>query len=298
MFTNDTRTTPDLLPSAPDDGEGMGRSPEWRQEVSRRVQDYRQREASAPAPSASAPAPRENPPARREPLPGLKATPPWADDFRQQLLEAHHQLFEEGEAARKESSPGPTFGEIPLARKTAADPAMMAPLGDDVLEDLGLVDASGPLKTRSRKVGQRVEAEPSRLDRTILVSRFLSGLIDFIVVFGVSLVLLEIVSLLTVTFLFTSGMAWLLGGIFCLVHLVYSFFFLFIQGRTVGMLVAGLQVVQEGAPRLTPGAAMIRSAVFFGSVAVCMVGLIWALFHPMASCWHDLASGSRVVRVP
>ncbi len=60
---------------------------------------------------------------------------------------------------------------------------------------------------------------------------------------------------------------------------------------TFGKRLFGLKV--EG----SPGARLIRSLLFFPSLLLSGVGILWALFDSKKRCWHDRASGTRVIEI-
>jgi len=65
---------------------------------------------------------------------------------------------------------------------------------------------------------------------------------------------------------------------------------------TVGM--RAWRVVIENADGSPPGwgACLLRFAVSLLSAACVGLGFAWSLFDPRKRCWHDLASGTRLLR--
>jgi uncharacterized RDD family membrane protein YckC len=81
-----------------------------------------------------------------------------------------------------------------------------------------------------------------------------------------------------------------------LIYFLYSFFFLGISGRTIGMMAAGLRVVtRKGA---NPGVfrILVRCFGYLVSILFGGVGLIWALLDSEGLCLHDRLTNTRVVR--
>lgn len=69
-------------------------------------------------------------------------------------------------------------------------------------------------------------------------------------------------------------------------------------GRTLGMRLFGLKVVQEedmAQPSLVT--ASIRWLGLWLSFAACFVGVIWVAFDSRHQGWHDKIAGTLVVRV-
>ncbi len=60
---------------------------------------------------------------------------------------------------------------------------------------------------------------------------------------------------------------------------------------TFGKRLFGLKV--EG----SAGARLTRSLLFFPSLLLSGVGILWALFDSKKRCWHDRASGTRVIEI-
>lgn len=69
-------------------------------------------------------------------------------------------------------------------------------------------------------------------------------------------------------------------------------------GQTIGMRAWRLRVVgRDGRP---PGwsAALLRFAMALVSLAALGLGLLWCLWQPERRGWHDLASGTLLMREP
>lgn len=69
-------------------------------------------------------------------------------------------------------------------------------------------------------------------------------------------------------------------------------------GQTMGMRPWRLRVVAANGQKATLSALWSRYAVATLSLAVAGIGLLWSLLDRERRTWHDLASGTRLVREP
>ena len=69
-------------------------------------------------------------------------------------------------------------------------------------------------------------------------------------------------------------------------------------GQTIGMRAWRLRVVDRNGASPGWGAALLRFVVAQISLAALLIGFLWCLFERERRGWHDLASGTRVVRIP
>jgi uncharacterized RDD family membrane protein YckC len=70
------------------------------------------------------------------------------------------------------------------------------------------------------------------------------------------------------------------------------------RGMTLGLRAWKLEIVDEGGGAIGWGRCAVRFAVSWLSAAALLAGFWWAWFDPHRRCWHDRASGTRVVRRP
>ncbi len=281
-------------------------APEWRREVSRKVEEHRKmkelqdnldilRRIDPPGDDAAiadhektrlderftatpSAAPAVGAAIRDERLRQALQTPKPRDgaarthvdsDLKEKLADQHRQLFKDAVVETDEDTTDSitqpiAFDELDLAKNPALifeeEPAAAeAEVAEEPVSRSEYDLPLGELLSRYEQRGSRPrKAAAPTADRTLLVSRFLAGLIDFVLVTGLAVALLAIVAWLTGGGLFSPRMGALLGGLFVLLHFIYSFYFLFLGGQTPGMAMVGLQVVQDGdralPPRGDPGA--------------------------------------------
>jgi uncharacterized RDD family membrane protein YckC len=69
-------------------------------------------------------------------------------------------------------------------------------------------------------------------------------------------------------------------------------------GQTIGMRAWRLRVA--GADDRSPSwsQALVRFVVGVGSLGACGLGFVWCLIDSDRRAWHDLAAGTRVLRIP
>ena len=97
---------------------------------------------------------------------------------------------------------------------------------------------------------------------------------------GSAAAMVEFVLLLAVTFAYL-GLSWRRGG------------------QTLGMRAWRLRLVNVDGSSPVPWRALIqRYLVAKVSLAAVGLGFVWSLFEPNRRTWHDLASGTVLVRMP
>ncbi len=143
----------------------------------------------------------------------------------------------------------------------------------------------------------RLESPAPKENKLILLSRTLAGLIDLIIVvlctavFIISadyfsgIVILDILSLIEY------------AGLFIMVFLLYSIFFLATSSQTVGMMITDLRVAGIQGNRPSIGQLSIRSFGFLLSVIVFGTGLLWSLVDRDNMCFHDRFSNTSITRL-
>lgn len=135
---------------------------------------------------------------------------------------------------------------------------------------------------------------PPRVSREILFSRLLAGIIDLMLP-AVTGLLFAFSGAWFLNFDFFSNRSLHIGAAFGLSFFyLNSIFFLGVAGRTPGMFLTDLELVGEDFKEASPGALVLRTALFL-PLAATGVGLLWSLFDPGCRCLHDLLSGTRVV---
>ena len=68
-----------------------------------------------------------------------------------------------------------------------------------------------------------------------------------------------------------------------------------VGGRTIGMALFGLRVVQKNGLAVTARQAMVRAVFFYASFTFFVVGAIWILLQRQHRALHDLVAGTAVV---
>ncbi|HEY2933840.1 MAG TPA: RDD family protein [Acidobacteriota bacterium] len=157
-----------------------------------------------------------------------------------------------------------------------------------------------PPEARPAPVAVRAEpliSEPEWLiDKGILMTRTLSGLIDLCFVF-VCFALFVLVSLRwgAVDVLARSFRP-VLWGAAVFFQAFYSIYFLGLTHRTVGMMITGLRVADEQLGRPEFRQILLRTLFFFFSWGLALFGLLWGFWDRRSRCLHDFLSHTVVVR--
>lgn len=67
-------------------------------------------------------------------------------------------------------------------------------------------------------------------------------------------------------------------------------------GMTLGMRAWKVRLVRLRGGSPGWGACLLRFAVSLLSATAAGLGFLWSLFDPQRRCWHDIASGTRLLR--
>jgi uncharacterized RDD family membrane protein YckC len=68
-------------------------------------------------------------------------------------------------------------------------------------------------------------------------------------------------------------------------------------GQTLGARAWRLRVARADGMRITPVNALVRFAIGWLSLLALGLGFLWALIDARGRTWHDIASGTRLVRI-
>ncbi len=276
------------------DGIQQNEKPQWRQELSERLQAIRQkresadlsgRSARAAAASLStprisvAPPPIIPPPRVLEDVPLRRSTPkPLTPIPRQRPLEPLPQ----GPAAHDHKT-------------KSTDPKDIQNLIDNAVSKKSL-----PSDSHEEPGGIFESADnefPENEGKLILLSRTLCGLVDLIIVLVCTGLLIlaadffsGIIVLDTVSYLYFALL-------FLLTYFTYSLFFLLASSQTIGMMITDLRVVGIYHERPSFRQLFRRCCGYLFSLLGLGFGLIWGLFDRETLCFHDRISDTQVIRL-
>jgi uncharacterized RDD family membrane protein YckC len=267
--------------------------PQWRQQLSQRLHEIKQRKESVPAaqPEVKAPAAAVPPAKTAETLSSLqerlrkapvrKPQAPQVPPPRQKTLEP--------------LDPKPVPKEAAPPSLPAAEPQEIRNLIDSAVSKQ--VSQTGAPSGIPQFPGRASEPAPDMEGKLILLSRTLSGLVDLIVVtlctgaivvaadYFSGIVALDSVSLL------------LFALLFLLNFFLYSMFFLAASNQTIGMMITDLRVVGADRRRPTMGQLARRCCGYLISLLFAGIGLLSALFDRGSLCFHDRVSRTHIVRI-
>jgi uncharacterized RDD family membrane protein YckC/uncharacterized Zn finger protein (UPF0148 family) len=265
--------------------------PEWRQQLSQRLHEIKQRkemaatshnEAKPPvtqakAESLSALQARllEKMPVRKPPAPPVAAP-------RQKTLEPLKPEPVTQAVPRTDPQEIRTLIDNAVSRQASPMAGPGAPAQE--FETTGL----------SGYVPELAEGEEGKL---ILLSRTLAGLVDLIVVLlctGAFIIAADVFSgVISLDYISLI----IFSALFLLNYFVYSLFFLSASSQTIGMMMTDLRVVGMDERRPSTGRLVGRCCGHLLSVFGLGIGLLLSLFSRESLCFHDWLSGTRVVRV-
>ena len=274
--------------------------PPWRQELSQRLHEIKQkREAvaatqqesklTAPVSQAKAAEALSALQARLlEKMPPRKPQPPAAPPPRQKTLEPVPP-----EPAVREPIPPPAPQPDEREIRNLIDNAVsrQAP------QLIAPVIAAQTISPAVVAEDYEPESLPDEEGKLILLSRTLSGLVDLIVLIlctGVFIICADFFSGILVL----DGVSLLnFSLLFLLNFFLYSLFFLSASNQTIGMMITDLRVVGVGRNRPTVRQLLGRCCMYLISLFCLGIGLLLSLFDRDNKCLHDRTSGTRVVRI-
>jgi uncharacterized RDD family membrane protein YckC len=126
--------------------------------------------------------------------------------------------------------------------------------------------------------------------------RFNSGLFDLIICAMLTMVILSPFAFSNTEW-FTVSSVIVFAALFALTTFVYSTVCTGFYGRTMGMKIFGLEIVDADENEYpTLAQAAVNSALYLGSLGLAGLGFIAMLFNEERRALHDLMSGTIVVR--
>lgn len=300
-------------PKPVDAGEEDADQPAWRQELSRRLHEIKQkRDADAtgqeaatlpflPPSPAGTPADREpgedgatRAPRRTRPKPEVKPTAaqppkeepaitpaPGAANPQAPLVEYHVE-----EARRETAQPEP---DTPETRS-------LQELIDNMVSRQPHPELHGP-DFRELIAKPLIPQEPPA-EKLILLSRTFSGLVDLLVVIVSASAVIFAVDIFEGIEIFDMVSFLHYLALLTVTYFVYSVYFLATGNQTIGMMITDLKLygVRQARPGL--GQVFTRNAAYVLAAACGGLGLLWGIFDQQAMCLHDHLSGTRVERLP
>ncbi|HEX4641951.1 MAG TPA: RDD family protein [Candidatus Acidoferrales bacterium] len=230
-------------------------NPEWRREVSSRLQDYRARRRSGSAPDLQTALPFDSvPPDVVEPSVATEEPPPPPPRKSNSQRLSRSERFEI--AIPKSESPQKSSRASGLAASDASAISSHEPLRNV---------ASLPERRRAAIV-----------DAGLLFFSY-GGMLALFAVLGGRIGLNKVDLLVA-------------GATFALFYTQYFALFTVFGGATPGMMLRGLRVVGFDGGVPTSQQMAWRSAGYLISASVCCLGFVWSLWDDDQVCWHDRIS--------
>jgi uncharacterized RDD family membrane protein YckC len=284
------------------------KEPEWVQEVTRKLQAARlarlakHREDSPPSIEAR-PVNHSNEELRKKIVASLSFTPPpekvLGTEKPEQDPPGKIPLAET--ALAPPSPPGPLVAN---PDSTAAQKPVTSPVPPVSLLHLDPdppvvvpLDLDEVLHLQEDDFAPAIPAKHHGPDRSILLSRILAGLVDFVIVLICSTPFFFTLNYLSAYEEINRFTLFILAGIAILIYHLYSLFFLCFSGQTIGMMIAELQVVNSHGDLPGHHQAIGRTFFFLLSFFALGLGLGWSLFDQRCRCFQDILSATEIVRV-
>jgi uncharacterized RDD family membrane protein YckC len=307
-----------------EESQGM---PEWRLQVTRRLQEIKQKRQSNPGDGATEAAVMPLPFPEPERIPvqsatislvkeggnGEKSQPPAGNHADAKLGVFAGQKGISPRPSRKQQLPQnqkPHKEPLPKIKSLSAHDTISSPAGQmmtppNASEVKNLIDnvVIRSAATPSFQSAAAIPAERRALsltryeDKLTLLSRAFSGMVDLIIValcVGTFIFAIDAFSGIVVV----DAFSWIdYCMLFLATYFVYSLFFLGTINQTIGMMITDLRVVDEHEKRPLMRQILGRLTSFVPSLLVLGAGLIWGMFDRESRCLHDRLSGTHVVRI-
>jgi uncharacterized RDD family membrane protein YckC len=279
--------------SAKTDSESSEELPQWRKELSQRLQEIRdKKEATA---------------ATRKQAQGKSVSLPVAPNGTMDRPDPGKMKLVDRPSARravqKPVTPPPRQKPLQLVNpETASSNAAPKTSGKKEIETL--IDAAVAQQSATKRIPAPIRETPAPAPRSykdregklIFLSRTLSGLIDLIcIVFFVGIFIIAADRFGGIIVLDRVSLADF-AALFLLTYFVYSIFFLTASGQTIGMMITDLRVIGIGRKRPSVPQFIKRCFWHLISLLACGIGLLWGLFDRNSLCLHDRLSETRVIR--
>ena len=269
----------------------------WRQQLAQRLaalKENREKAESVSQPQSGNNAPELHKPSAKIPIPPVSLFPEHTGtvQFRKQIrnIESPSRSSRPAEPRQK------TMASLgPEVYNTGREPESSNTENIRKLIDSAVARQSTPHKEEIPIFRSELPVEQET--KLILLSRSLSGLIDLIVAIlctGVFIISADYFSGIVIL----DGVSRIeFAGLFLLIYLSYSIYFLATSGQTVGMMITDLRVIGVEGIRPSISQLFSRCLGYFLSVLVLGAGLFWSLFDRQNMCFHDRFSNTSVRRL-
>jgi len=268
------------LAAAPD-GPGLKAEPEWRRELTRKLEGYRDRKKLSDEQTKKMPARQPNETSRGLTQPGIA---------RDQVAAAVKRLEADLDAA---ATPTPDGAYLPPLKRADAPQDPRPALPSEVLAQELIEKGAEPAPKQD--AGQPAGESGQRVSMSAPIGiRAVAALLDLAIVAVALGVFLGVAYFIDQTSLAGEPTPRLLAMFFCVLLAFYWIFYLRYLGRTVGMVWMRLRVVAFDGGE--PTAAQRRNRAFgtLLSAAALGIGFAWAAADEQRYTWHDRVSKTCV----
>ena len=196
-----------------------------------------------------------------------------------------------GTSSSKPKTAPPLF-EKPLVRQKP-----VRPLSQDPDQRSLRLKPAGPVVERieSKEAIEQATLEEPRISKEVILSRFLSGIVDLFFPVFLGTAFTVVASLFLDLDLFYAGsVRWIALLAFCF-FIFNSLFFFMTSGQTLGMMATDLHLVSENEDEEVTTTSVLLRVLFFIPSVLTVIGLAWAIYDPLCRCLHDLVSRTRII---
>jgi uncharacterized RDD family membrane protein YckC len=202
------------------------------------------------------------------------------------------------EASKYEASTAPAPVTV-ARRETSGDSAItgqVTSLLDPLDEPIEEIDPVDYLEAEVRKVDQHLARELLSDDGAPLFTHIVTGLVDLVTIAVTSMPFLALIAITSGSL---SDKSTLVAA--AILAALLAFFYLSLtqslSGKTFGMMLTNTRVTEAATGhRPSVGCALVRSLCYPIALAPAGIGILWSVIDRRHRCWHDLLSGTAVVR--
>src|SRR5262245_47544453 len=232
-------------------------------------------------------------PAVETSTPELNPLPPEKAQSEGSFATTHSAVGAAKAVARRTVVPATPITENDLPDIPGLKP-FVEPIDDGPIEEIDPVDY---LEAEVRKVDQSLAFELMGGDKSAsLLSHIVTVITDLLTIAISSIPFIALIAWIDGS---VSEKATLvgLGTIIGLLAIFYLWLTQSLCGKTFGMMFTNTRVIEDATGRHPSiQRALLRSLAYPVALAPAGIGILWVVIDPKRRAWHDLLSGTRVVR--
>ena len=147
---------------------------------------------------------------------------------------------------------------------------------------------------------EQTENVEENLELAGFFPRFIAFILDSLIIFGTTLLVLiiGIIAGLEASDVGSNKFTNFIVPIFLSLLFLSSSYYAFLigyAGKTIGMAILDLRVIEDDGSSIDPYRAFIRWIASFLSVSFLFIGYLWAIADPKSQTWHDKIAHTIVI---